>query len=57
MNQIIYRKSFPLIEKEEFIREILKSVSQRFGIIVDEVGNDQDHINAVCTPLRPLPIR
>jgi putative transposase len=57
-----YRKSLLNSEVEECIRETLKGISQRYEIIIDEVGFDQNHIHIFCgaaprlSPLRVISI-
>jgi putative transposase len=43
-----YRKSLLNSEVEECVRETLKGISQRYEIIIDEVGFDQNHIHIFC---------
>ena len=57
-----HRKSLLNIEVEECIRETLRGISQRYEIIIDEVGFDQNHIHIFCgaaprlSPLRVISI-
>jgi putative transposase len=57
-----YRKALLNTEVEACIREILKEISERYEIIIDEVGFDQNHIHIFCgaaprmAPLRVISI-
>ena len=57
-----YRKALLNSEIEECITETLKGISERYEIIVDEVGFDQNHIHIFCgaaprtAPLRVISI-
>jgi putative transposase len=57
-----YRKSLLNSEVEECIRETLKGISQRYEIVIDEIGFDQNHIHIFCgaaprlSPLRVISI-
>jgi len=57
-----YRKSLLNTEVEECIRETLKGISERYEIIIDEIGFDQNHIHIFCgsspslSPLRIIGI-
>jgi len=57
-----YRKALLNNEVEECIREILKGISERYEIVIDEVGFDQNHIHIFCgaqprlSPLRVVSI-
>jgi putative transposase len=57
-----YRKVLLNTEVEACIREILKEISERYEIIIDEVGFDQNHIHIFCgaaprmAPLRVISI-
>ena len=55
-----YRKSLLTREVENCIRETLKEISERYEIIIDEVGFDQNHIHifsGASPKLSPLRIR
>ena len=57
-----YRKALLNIEVEACIKETLKGISERYEIIIDEVGFDQNHIHIFCgaaprmAPLRVISI-
>ena len=53
-----YRKALLNSEIEECITETLKGISERYEIIIDEVGFDQNHIHIFCgAPPRMAPLR
>jgi putative transposase len=53
-----YRKVLLNRDIEECIRETLKGISERYEIIIDEVGFDGDHIHVFCGgPPRLSPLR
>ena len=53
-----YRKSLLSGEIEECITETLKGISERYEIVIDEVGFDQNHIHIFCgAPPRLSPLR
>jgi putative transposase len=43
-----YRKALLNSEVEAFIKETLKGISERYEIIIDEAGFDQNHIHIFC---------
>jgi len=43
-----YRKILLNEAVEQYIREILKGISERYNIVIDEVGFDQNHIHIFC---------
>lgn len=43
-----YRKLLLTPEIENCIRETMKGISERYNIIVDEIGFDQNHIHIFC---------
>ena len=57
-----YRKVLLNSEVEACIKETLKGISERYEIIIDEVGFDQNHIHIFCgaapgtDPLRVISI-
>jgi len=57
-----YRKVLLNSEVETCIKETLKGISERYEIIIDEVGFDQNHIHIFCgaapgrAPLRVISI-
>ena len=57
-----YRKALLNEEVESCIRETLKAISERYEIIIDEVGFDQNHVHIFCgaaprmAPLRVISI-
>ena len=57
-----YRKVLLNNEVEACIKETLQGISERYEIIIDEVGFDQDHIHIFCgaapkmAPLRVISI-
>ena len=53
-----YRKALLNSKIEECITETLKGISERYEIIIDEVGFDQNHIHILCgAPPRMAPLR
>ena len=53
-----YRKALLNSEIEECITETLKGISERYEIVIDEVGFDQNHIHIFCgAPPRMGPLR
>ena len=53
-----YRKALLDSEIEECITETLKGISERYEIVIDEVGFDQNHIHIFCgAPPRMGPLR
>ena len=53
-----YRKVLLNRDIEECIRETLKGISERYEIMIDEVGFDGDHIHVFCGgPPRLSPLR
>ena len=53
-----YRKVLLNSEVEECIKETLKGISERYEIVIDEVGFDQNHIHIFCgAPPRMSPLR
>ena len=57
-----YRKALLNSEVQECIKETLKGISERYEIVIDEVGFDQNHIHIFCgaaprmSPLRVISI-
>ena len=57
-----YRKALLTREVRECIQETLKGISERYEIIIDEIGFDQNHIHIFCgaaprlSPLRIISI-
>ena len=57
-----YRKSLLNKDVEECIKETLRGISERYEIIIDEVGFDKNHIHIFCgaspklSPLRIISI-
>ena len=57
-----YRKSLLNTEVEECIKETLRGISERYEIIIDEIGFDKNHIHILCgaspklSPLRIIEI-
>ncbi len=45
---IKYRKLLLNAEVEECITETMKGISERYEIIIDEIGFDQNHIHIFC---------
>ncbi len=43
-----YRKAILNPEVEECIRETMKGISERYEIVIDEIGFDQNHIHIFC---------
>jgi putative transposase len=53
-----YRKALLNSGIEECIKETLKGISERYEIIIDEVGFDQNHIHIFCgAPPRMAPLK
>ena len=53
-----YRKALLNSEVEACIKETLKGISERYEIVIDEVGFDQNHIHIFCgAPPRMAPLR
>ena len=53
-----YRKALINSPIEGCIRESLKGISERYEILIDEVGFDQNHIHIFCgAPPRLSPLR
>ena len=52
-----YRKALLNSEVEKCIKETLKGISERYEIVIDEVGFDQNHIHIFCgAPPRMSPL-
>ncbi len=57
-----YRKALLNTEVEQCIKETLKEISERYEIIIDEIGFDQNHVHIFCgaaprlSPLRVISI-
>ena len=57
-----YRKSLLNKDVEECIKETLRGISERYEIIIDEIGFDKNHIHIFCgaspklSPLRIISI-
>ena len=43
-----YRKALLNNEVEECIKETMKGISERYEILIDEIGFDQNHIHIFC---------
>jgi len=43
-----YRKAILTEEIEKYIRYVLGGITERYLIVIDEVGFDQDHIHLFC---------
>jgi putative transposase len=43
-----YRKALLRNEVEECIKETMKGISERYEIVIDEIGFDQNHIHIFC---------
>ena len=53
-----YRKALLNSEVEKCISETLKGISERYEIVIDEVGFDQNHIHIFCgAPPGMAPLR
>ena len=53
-----YRKALLNSEIEDCIKETLQGISERYEIMIDEVGFDQNHIHIFCgAPPRMAPLR
>ena len=53
-----YRKVLLNSAVEDCIKETLKGISERYEIVIDEVGFDQNHIHLFCgAPPRMSPLR
>ena len=57
-----YRKSLLNKDVEEYIKKTLRGISERYEIIIDEIGFDKNHIHIFCgaspklSPLRIISI-
>ena len=57
-----YRKALLISEVEECIKETLKGISERYEIVIDEIGFDRNHVHIFCgaapklSPLRVISI-
>ena len=57
-----YRKALLFGEVEECIKETLKGISERYEIVIDEIGFDRNHVHIFCgaapklSPLRIISI-
>ena len=53
-----YRKVLLNSEVEACIKETLKGISERYEIVIDEIGLDRNHIHIFCgAPPRMSPLR
>jgi putative transposase len=53
-----YRKALLNSKVEECIKKTLKGISERYEIVIDEVGFDQNHMHIFCgAPHRMSPLR
>jgi putative transposase len=53
-----YRKVLLNKQVEECIKETLQGISERYEIVIDEIGFDQNHIHIFCgAPPRMSPLR
>ena len=53
-----YRKALLNNEIEECIKETMQGISERYEIVIDEVGFDQNHIHIFCgAPPRMAPLK
>ena len=43
-----YRKSLLKAEVEECIKETMRGISERYEIMIDEIGFDKNHIHIFC---------
>ena len=43
-----YRKALLNNEVEECIKETMRGISERYEIVIDEIGFDQNHIHIFC---------
>ena len=43
-----YRKALLSSEVEECIKETMKGISERYEVVIDEIGFDQNHIHIFC---------
>lgn len=46
--QVKYRKVLLDQTLEQYLKEIMKGISERYNITIDELGFDQDHIHVFC---------
>ncbi len=62
VNAVKYRKALLSKEVEECIKETMQGISERYEIVIDEIGFDQNHIHIFCgshpniAPMRILSI-
>ena len=53
-----YRKALLNKQVEECIKEVLHGISERYEIVIDEIGFDENHIHIFCgAPPRMSPLR
>ena len=53
-----YRKALLNKEVEECIKETLRGITERYEIVIDEIGFDENHIHIFCgAPPRMSPLR
>ena len=53
-----YRKALLNKEVEECIKETLRGITERYEIVIDEIGFDKNHIHIFCgAPPRMSPLR
>ena len=58
VTSVKYRKTLLNTEVEECIKETLQGISERYEIIIDEVGFDRNHVHLFCGgPPRLSPLR
>jgi putative transposase len=48
LTAVKYRKALLNNEVEECIKETMKGISERYEIVIDEIGFDQNHIHMFC---------
>lgn len=55
--QVKYRKLLLSQQIEQHIREVMKGIQERYNIVIDEIGFDQNHIHVFCgTPPTKSPM-
>ena len=53
-----YRKALLNKAVEECVKETLRGIAERYEIVIDEVGFDENHIHIFCgAPPRMAPLR
>ena len=48
MTAVKYRKALLKPDVEQHIRDTMKGISERYNIVIDEIGFDENHIHVFC---------